>query len=348
MAHGILENMFVGRESAWHNLGVTNDGINSALQAVFEGDMDYEIHKSPLTVHTPDGQIIPFDSFGLMRGPTRNDNNYVPLGTCGADYEFFQNHEIAERIDQLSNETGWQFSTAGVLGKGETIFICLDMGPVEIAGEDISRFFTYVETRNGKTVARAFNSRVRVVCRNTLNLGIKSASSKVALRHYSEYKLDADWVMSMITEAERSGQNIDDALNLLSTIQVGEDEYNMMLASVVEMPTMPNLMTITSNNERVNAKKQRAEYLYSLKLEAASRTRDAINSIYQSAHDIPENLRGTAWHAFQAVTHYTTHIHGTLGSRGKKMDYRSRAEWDIFDGGVEMRDRAYNALTDLY
>ncbi len=348
MGHNILENMYAGKESAWHNLGMVDDKLKSAVAAVYVAGMDYEIYKAPLTVHTPDGNIIPFDSYGIMRGPTKNDDNYVPLGTCSADYEFFQNHEIAARIDQLSSETGWQFSTAGVLGKGETIFICLDLGQTQIGGEDISRYFTYVETRNGKTVARAFNSRVRVVCRNTLDLGIKSASSKIALRHYSEYKLDADWVMNMVSEAERTGQNIDEALNLLSQIQISNDEYEMMLNSVVEIPTMPNMLNMSSKNDRVAEKRKRAEYVYTLKLEGANRTKDAINAIYQSAHDIPENVRGTAWHAFQAVTHYTTHIHGTLGSRGKKMDYRNRAEWDIFEGGLDMRNRAYNALTDLY
>lgn len=348
MGHNILENMFAGKESAWHNLGVVDGSLNSAVAAVYVAGMNYDIYKAPLTVHTPDGQIIPFDSFAIMRGPTVNDDNHVPLGTCSADYEFFQNYEIAGRIDQLASETGWKFSTAGVLGKGETIFICLDMGQTQIGGEDVSRYFTYVETRNGKTVARAFNSRVRVVCRNTLDLGIKRASSKIALRHYSEYKLDADWVMNMVTEAERTGQNIDEALNILSQIQISEHEYQDMLDRVVEMPSMPNLLNTLPSNERVAEKKKRTEYLYSIKLELANRTKDAINSIYQSAHDIPAHLRGTAWHAYQAVTHYTTHIHGTLGSRGKKMDYRNRAEWDIFEGGVDMRNRAYNALTEMY
>lgn len=348
MAHDILSNMFAARKSAWHHLGAINEGFNRSVEAVDAAGMDYEIYKWPLTVKTPDGTELKFDSYGLVRGPTVYDKEYVSLGTCGEDYTFFQNKEIAERIDMLSDKTGWQFSTAGVLGKGETIFICLDVGSGKIAGEDVGKFFTYTETRNGKTMARAYISRVRTVCRNTLNLGLKGASSRIALRHYSEYKQDADWLMDMMVQAEAAGQNIDTALEELSQIHIDADKFHEMVQAVAPEPTMPNLLLMMNATGRMKEKQERAEYIYNQKIKKVQDMRGAIISNYNAAIDIPENLLGTAWHAYQAVTHYTTHQHGTFGARGRKMSYESRAEYDLLGEGQAVRDAAYSALVPLF
>lgn len=348
MAHAILENMYAGRQSAWHNLGIVDSSMANAKEAVQRGGMDYDIHKMPLSLLTPEGTMIAFNSYGLLRGPTAQDPNYVALGTCGEDYDFWQNREIADRIDLLIEESGWKFSTAGVLGKGETIFICLDLGGTSIAGEDFGKYFTYSETRNGKTNARGFISRVRTVCKNTHDLGLRTASSRIALRHYAEYKLDSDWVLSMVAQAEKAGSDLDAALNALAEIQIGAEQFHAMVEAVAPMPSMPNLLTMPNLTGRMKDKRDRAEYVYNQKVNTVSKTRNAIANIYNSADDIPERLLGTAYHAYQAVTHYTTHVHGTLGDRGRKMSAASRAEWDLMDGGMDMRNAAYTALTEMF
>lgn len=348
MAHEILEGMYAGTQSAWHNLGIVDPTLSKAAEAIKAGGMDFDIHKMPLSVLTPDGTMIAFNQYGLLRGPTLHDASYTALGTCGEDYDFWQNREIADRIDMLSEETGWKFSTAGVLGKGETIFICLDVGSTTIAGEDANKFFTYAETRNGKTNARGYISRVRTVCKNTLDLGLRSASSRIALRHYAEYKLDSDWVMSMVAQAEQAGSNIDEALNALAEIQISAEQLHMMIEAVAPMPSMPNLLTMLNLTGRMKDKRDKAEYVYNQKVVTVGKMRTAIANIYNAADDIPDTLLGTAWHAYQAVTHYTTHVHGTLGDRGRKMSASSRAEWDLMDGGMDMRNAAYTALTEVF
>lgn len=344
----ILEGMYAGTQSAWHNLGIVDDTMSSATEAVRRGGMDYDIYKMPLAALTPDGTMIAFNQYGLVRGPTQNDPTYVGLGTCGEDYDFWQNREIADRIDLLIEETGWKFSTAGVLGKGETIFICLDLGGTTIAGEDCGKFFTYAETRNGKTNARGYISRVRTVCKNTLDLGLQSASSRIALRHYAEYKLDSDWVLSMVAQAEKAGNDLDSALNALADIQINAEQFHAMVEAAAPMPTMPNLLTMPNLTGRMKDKRDKVEYVYNQKVNSVGKTRNAIASIYNSADDIPERLLGTAWHAYQSVTYYTTHMHGSLGDRGRKMSNASRAEWDLMGGGMEMRNAAYSALTELF
>lgn len=350
MAHDILTNMYAGTESAWHRLGIVDPTLTSAVSAISVGGMDYQIHKMPLSATTDDGVIIPFDQYGLVRAHTKFDPSYVSLGTCGKDYDFWQNSEIADRIDMLSDETGWKFSTAGVLGKGETLFITLSVKQWGVKGDPIQRYFSYIETRNGKTMANALMSDTRIVCRNTLNIALKDASSKIGIRHHSEYKLDADWIMAMISEAERAGMNIDQAMNALAEISISDNAFSAMMDSVMPMPAMPKIMTMPNLTGRMKEKRDSAEYVYTQKVNKVNVGRNAMVANWVASDDIPSNLQGTAWAAYQAVTQYTSHQHGTFGARGKKMTEQNRAEWDLFGDGVSMRNAAYVALTsgDLF
>lgn len=343
MAHQILEEMYAGRESAWHHIGYVNKDLLLARDAIDAGGMNFHISKVPLFA-TLDDLTIEFGQFGLLRGPTKNDPLYVPLGVCGSDYDYYQNHEIADRVDHLVESTGWKFSTAGVLGKGETIFICLEMGKVKIGNDEITRYFTYMETRNGKMSAFAIISYVRVVCKNTLDLALNTATSKIKIRHHAEYKLESDWIMTVMSEAERAGVNLDKALSVLPEIQVNDALLRDMLDACVPMPSMPNLLTMPNLTGRMAEKRKQAEYVYEQKIKLAGRGRDKIIENYSTARDVDPEMRGTGWHAFQAVTEYTTHQHGTLGDRGRKATSASRAEWDLFGGGLDMRTRAYESL----
>jgi phage/plasmid-like protein (TIGR03299 family) len=342
--------MYAGTESAWHLLGIVDPTLTRAVDAISVGGMDYQIHKFPLSATTDDGTVIPFDQYGLVRGHTTHDPRYVSLGTCGKDYDFWQNSEIADRIDMLSDETGWKFSTAGVLGKGETLFICLKVKTWDVRGDPLDRFFAYNEFRDGKRSACVTISNVRTVCKNTQDIAIKTASSRINVNHRGSYKLDADWIMSMIGEAEKAGMNIDMAMNALADITINDDQFSAMLDTVMPLPTMPRILTMPNLTGRMKDKQTQAEYIYTQKVNKVNVGRNAMVANWVASDDIPSNLQGTGWAAYQAVTQYTSHQHGTFGARGKKMTDANRAEWDLFGDGVTMRNAAYVALTsgDLF
>lgn len=346
MAHNILDGMYAGKQSAWHKLGIVGEFENSR-DAIKRGGMEFEIHKMPLYANTPDGDYVNMQTFGLVRGPTVNDPSYVGLGTCGADYDYFQNMEIADRIDMLTEQTGWKFATAGVLGKGETIFICLDAGYTTIAGDDVARFFTYCETRDGKTKSRIFNGRMRVVCSNTLEAGWGAADGRVSVRHHTAYKSDADWIMDMVAEANKRGMSMDRVLNDLATIQMDAESFTDLLSEVSPMPTMPNLLTMPNLTGPMKERQERAEYIYQMKVGKVAAIRSAIADVYSDSSDVQPDQRGTAWAAYNAVTHYTTHIAGTLAQRGRKASDKSRAESDLFGEGLAMRNAALKFFADL-
>ena len=77
MAHNILAQQFVGTESAWHRLGITDSTILRAMEAVERGNMGWDIIKHPLSAIMPDGLVIPTSVFGLMRPPVAGSDEWV-------------------------------------------------------------------------------------------------------------------------------------------------------------------------------------------------------------------------------------------------------------------------------
>lgn len=346
MAHDILGNMYASDRSAWHRLGYIDPALVSARVAIDKAGMNYSILKIPAMFTAPDGTQVESGVWGLVREPVAVDAVWRHLGTCGDGYDYWQNHEIADRVDMLSAQTGWKFTTCGVLERGATLFICLDMAQGSIAGEDVDRFFTFVERRNGLQSAKGFVSRIRTVCQNTLNLGIRSASSQMDIAHRAQFKVESDWMMNVISSAERAGHNIDAALNALAEIRIDHDSFSDMLNAAMPMPTMPRILTMPNLTGSMRARAEAAERVYATQSRKAELARDRIIANYAEINtEIDTNLRDTGWAAYQSVTQYTTHQHGTmLTGRGKRMTPQGRADWDLFGEGQRVRDAAYNSL----
>lgn len=344
---------FAGTQSAWHNLG-TVAPFTSAIEAVNASDMNWSIYKLPSTYTMPDGTVITDnEAFTLWREPTIIDPSWCRLSRnlVSADYAFMQNNDVANSVDMLAEQTGWQFSTCAALGNGETFFVCLDMGSGTIAGEEFHRFFTFGENRNGAKSAIGYVSRIRAVCSNTYNLGIKTASSKMDIAHRASMRIEADEMMQIIADAQRAGASVDSAINALAEISINDVQFSDMLDSVVPMPTMPRILSMPNLTGTMAEKRKSAEYVYDQKVRNVSRNRDSIIAEWNRSNDeLMPALRGTAYAAFNAVTEHVTHKHGTFNQRGASMSAASRAEFDLFGDGAKMRDAAYVALTsgDLF
>lgn len=339
---------YAGTQSAWHNLGTVRP-FGSAIEAVNESDMTWAIHKLPATYQMPDGKIVVDDSaYALWREPTIIDDTWVRLSRnlVSPDYSFMQNVDVANSVDFLAESTGWRFATCAALGNGETFFVCLDMGESELVGETFRRYFTFGENRNGARSAIGYVSRIRAVCSNTYNLGIRTASSRMDIAHRAAMKIEADELMTIVSEAHKAGASIDKAIEVLAEINIDAVQFSDMLGATAPMPTMPKIMTMPNLTGTFAEKRRSAEYIYDQKVRTVGKMRDSIITEWNRSNDeLPAHLHGTAYAAFNAVTEYVTHRHGTMNSRGQSMSASNRAEWDLMGDGAKMRDNAYLALT---
>jgi phage/plasmid-like protein (TIGR03299 family) len=332
----------------WHNLGVTVvKGAYTCAAALVKIAANFPIEMRPMfvsvSVDNPldanQAAIVP-DKYMLYRGPCALSDNPAFYGVVGKDYEFFQNHEIADLIDSVREATGWELETMGALWDGATLFIALDGGLHTVAGEDVRMYFLYVSNRNGKDADYILATPVRVVCNNTLQISLNKNFGRVNIRHLRGMKDLTSYAMSIVTAAHQAGNDMISALRRLESIVVDADGITRMLDVLFPLLPTPDLtFEINSGNETVKRKAESKLYRIKRANEINERARDLIQSNYDRlGEEIPTD---NAWRAFQAVTAFVTHQNSKSTPNGAWV----RAKKDIFGEGERIRTLAYEFLT---
>lgn len=115
----------------------------------------------------------------------RTDTEEI-LGVVGKDYQIVQNTDAFSFFDSIvGNDTGIQYETAGVLGKGERIFITAKLPDYIRVGKDdlIEQYVFLTTSHDGYGSITAAFTPIRIVCQNTLNAAIRLKQNSIKIRH---------------------------------------------------------------------------------------------------------------------------------------------------------------------
>lgn len=240
MPASIFGDRFLGRrEPAWHGLGEVFDAsLNiSPMEAVLRVGGDFHIQKLPLTVKLPDGQVKDSDQVAIVRYPTHDDGSYHILGYAGKDYEVVGNMELGFMLETLAKE--WPLETAGVLGKGETIFLTLDAGGAKVGGEEVHQYFVLSNNHTGKRGLKIMVAPVRVVCQNTLIAATSAASIISTLAHTVNVRAEANARIDLIASMRRGQQRLLESFDAMARTTLVEDQVREILAASYPYPQKP-------------------------------------------------------------------------------------------------------------
>lgn len=191
------------KHRAWHKLGTVYDRPLTVQEALHGCHADYKVALQPLALITPD--IRREMDYGSVMALQLN-NAIVPkymatmrldthqfLGIVTEDYGIVQNEDAFKFIDTLVTgkltdaEHTPVIETAGVLGKGERVFITAKF-PEQIIldnkGNDrVEMYIVFTTSHDGTGAVNCLVTPIRVVCNNTLNLAMRNNSGKLSLRH---------------------------------------------------------------------------------------------------------------------------------------------------------------------
>lgn len=123
----------------------------------------------------------------------REDNGHI-LGCVGRDYAVVQNTDSMAFFNHIlngdvsSNNERAAISTAGTLDGGGRFYLTAKMSSdLHIQGDNspIDDYLLLTNSHDGSGSVTVLFTPVRVVCRNTLNLALRTAKNKLVYRHTS-------------------------------------------------------------------------------------------------------------------------------------------------------------------
>jgi len=317
---------FSNREVPWHQLGTITDGAQNVEDALRLAQLDWDVIKSDDPVQTP---VLTENGVVIVSAPDRymtyRDHPKLGvqgLGVVGKQYTVIQNKEAFDFLNNLVDESGAVFETAGSLRGGTQVFVSMKMPQhISIAeGQDTVDLYLVCSTsHDGSKAFTAFVTAVRPVCANTVQFGLQSAVSKWSMKHTANIRgkiQQAREAMGLVVDYADAFQA---AVNELVASEMSRREFDTFTEALFPMQ----------------------KDMSSLQMMRVEETREQVAGLWLAPTQ--QNVAGTRWAAFNAITEWADWVKPVKA--GKRDADVARAE-RVFLGAVEpIKQKAYALLS---
>ncbi len=242
------------------------------------------------------------------------------LSVVSKRYKVVQPMDILEFYRDLTEQSGFELETAGVLKGGRKLWALAKTGhEARIKGNDrIKAYLLLATSCDGTLCTTAQFTSVRVVCNNTLQMATKQSSGAIKVPHST--KFDPKQVKEALGIGFSSWDAFTRDLKQLSQRSVSPFEAENYIRSVLNEPLLTD------------------------DLNTASKAFQRISGLYQGKGMGSElsSANGTAWGLVNAVTEYVDHHR-----RARNQDNRLDSAW--FGVGAQLKQTALaQALTLIH
>lgn len=333
MAHQVEQIAYVG-DTPWHGLGnqlTQNQPIEVWAK---QAGMDWRIESSDVSYMAKNerGQsiIMPFEEQRVLY---RSDT-HAPLSVVSPRYQEVQPLEILEFYRDLTEQSGFELETAGVLKGGKKFWALARTGQSGmLKGKDISNGYILLATAcDGTLATTAQFTSIRVVCNNTLAIALKGANvSAGVVKVPHSTKFDASKVKQQLGISVRQWDDHIYEMKQLSQRKVTQQEAAAYFDAVFNNTTL----SIPEQEEGIiQFYRNVAEQANSGKTEpngrAMTKAMDMFNGQGRGAE--LSSAKGTAYGLLCAMTEFADHER-----RAMSTDHRLDSAW--FGAGAALKQR---------
>jgi len=290
---------------------IKTKNVYDAMEA---GDHNYTVDKQPLEL--PDGTTV-WDKKAVVRTDTG-----AYLGTVGRDYQPVQPVRIYEMVNTMLDATGGEITGVVNMHKGSVFGVVLHLNTAEyLPGDPVELNFLLLAAHNGMygILGRALSNRL--ICLNQL----PSSTKLFNLKHtrFVDGRLDVATKMLSYYNNEIADFN-SNMLQLTQYKMNGEATTNF----VHDLYPAAKKESKRSESIRNNQISSLIELLYTGK----------------GVEDVP-GLKGTGWHALNALTEFVNHERTTRVKAGRD-EADVRFEAINFGSGNDLMQRGLKLLLE--
>ncbi|MDG9853643.1 DUF932 domain-containing protein [Pseudomonas nitroreducens] len=320
MAHLIEQMAYVGA-TPWHGLGNQLTQQQSIEVWQREAGMDWEILESPVHFKSDAiGHLGTIHSFPEQKVLYRSDSK-APLSVVSQRYRTVQPHEVLEFYRDLTEVSGYELETAGVLKGGRKFWALARTGQgTPLKGNDqVNGYLLLATSCDGTLATTATPTTVRVVCNNTLTIALDGTSRAIKVPHSTRF--DPQLVKKQLG---------------IAVSQWDEFMYRMRTLAERKVKSKEALSFITTVLGDSSPTSQQSKAVPNI------RAMQKVESLYQG-HGRGSQLDsacGTAWGLLNAVTEFVDHER-----RARSNEYRMDSAW--FGQGAQIKQRALDAALRL-
>jgi len=298
--------MYVG-DAPWHGLGVKLPKLATSAEAIEAAGLNYRVEKKAMYTRGPGKHRVEVPGHFCT---IRRDTGDV-LGVVGSRYTVLPNTAAFTFFDALIGEGEAIFETAGVLGKGETIWLLAKLPSYIRVGkhDEIRKYLLLTNSHDGSSMVRTKLSPVRVVCSNTLSSALAGSEREIRIRHTPSAVDRLQDAHKLLGLTNQLYQELELIFNRMSAKRITERQLIAFVKTLV-----PDNQEASFNTKTDNI---RSKILELSETGAGS-----------------EYSRGSLWGALNAVSEFTDHV-----QNARDPIKRLNSVW--FGGGEKLKLSAF-------
>lgn len=311
-------------QPAWHGLGTVLNEVMTVEDALKYGGLEFHVGKAP-NIHLIEWQgeekVITSDSSFF----TYRTDTFAVLGNMlGKDYTVLQNSDALSILDDVVKvNDGILFQTAGSLRGGAVTFVCCSLPEkIIVNGKDEVEQYLVVCNSHDKSMAlKVFFTPIRVVCQNTLSLGVSKATKSYSIRHTTGVKGNLAQAMQILGLADKNKGLAEEAFTQMAKVKMNQSNFWNYVGNVFFSEDEKSKLR---NGEKVN------DVVSSIKKKAI----DGVLEFAETGVGQSEAGEGSAWWAYNAVTGYLSN-QKSYGSAEKRFEYLT-VKTDLLDTALSL------------
>lgn len=303
-----VESMFYTREKPWHGLGTKVEEAPTSADALYLAGLDWNVVQEHIFTETGD-TILGY------RVNVRDSDRKV-LGVVSERYKIIQNSEAFAFTDTLLG-SGVRYETAGSLQDGRRVWLLARL-PREyiIAGERISPYLVFSNSHDGSGAVKVALTPIRVVCNNTLNLALGTASRSWSMVHTGNIRDKIQEAKDTLFMAEEYMDSLGKEFERLRRQKITDGQIREYVEQL--LPMEKNATTVQSKNIK--------------------NLREDMMCRYYDAPDL-QDIGNNAYRFINAVSDFATHSRPLR----RTANYNENLFIRTMDGNP-MIDRAYQLV----
>ncbi|MEQ1151487.1 DUF932 domain-containing protein [Acinetobacter johnsonii] len=341
MAHQIEQIAYVG-ETPWHGLGNQLSPHQPIEVWAEQAGMDWRIESSDVSYMAQNerGQsiIMPYEEQRVLY---RSDT-HAPLSVVSQRYQEVQPKQILEFYRDLTEQSGFELETAGVLKGGKKFWALAKTGQTSaLKGKDVSNGYILLATAcDGTLATTAQFTSIRVVCNNTLAIALKGQNSSagvVKVPHST--KFDAEKIKQQLGISVRAWEDHMYEMKQLSQRKVTQTEAAAYFDAVfnntsLSVPEQEDGIIQFYRNVAMQAQSNNPATKADNKTEPNGRAMSKVMTMFNGQGRGAElsSVKDTAYGLLCSITEFADHER-----RAMSQDHRLDSAW--FGAGAGLKQR---------
>ena len=307
------------RVPQWRKIGKPVGKAMTAQDAIKLGGLDFTVRVSEQAVSTVvDGQTLTIDNKFITYAEF--GKKLQPLGVVGNRYTPIQNKDAFDMLNNIVDESGANYDSAGIINGGARCYITMKMPQsVQVAGgaDVIDTYLNCFNSHDGSSSFRIQVAFLRQICTNGLTGMV--AGSSVTLRHTESATLKVQEARDALSIVFKQQEQFEIEVQRLLDTKMTDNEYKKFVEVLIPEP----------KGEATERKQNSVE-----------RVRGELMGLWRA--DTQAIVKNTRWAAYNAVAEYVDWFKPVRGSAENKDSLRAERR---LTGESSLKSRAHELLS---